>query len=70
MDDSQWNYAQLPEVLGGGTGYEVRTEGDFDAALRSAWANCRAMSLLHVHLSQDDFSQPLERLAERLQARV
>ena len=69
-DVHPWNYAQLPEVLGGGTGYEVRTEGDFDAALRNAWANCRAMSLIHVHLAQDDFSQPLERLAERLQARV
>jgi indolepyruvate decarboxylase len=65
-----WNYAQLPAVLGGGTGYEVRTEGDFDAALRKAWAHRRAMSLIHVHLAQDDFSQPLERLAERLSARV
>jgi hypothetical protein len=29
-----------------------------------------SLSLLHVYLSQDDFSQPLERLAERLRARV
>ena len=30
-----------PEVLGGGTGYEVRTEGEFDAALRAALADKR-----------------------------
>ncbi len=69
-DIHPWNYARLPEVLGGGTGYEVRTEGDFDAALRNAWANRTAMSLIHVHLGHGDFSQPLERLAERLGARV
>ena len=28
-----WAYHRLPEVFGGGTGYEVRTEGDFDRAL-------------------------------------
>ena len=65
-----WNYAQLPAVLGGGTGYEVRTEGGFDAAVRAARANSTALSLIHVHLAEDDFSQPLERLAERLRSCV
>ena len=32
-----WQYSKLPEVLGGGSGYEVRTEGEFDEALRHAW---------------------------------
>ena len=32
-DIHPWAYIKLPEVLGGGTGYEVRTEGEFDAAL-------------------------------------
>ena len=30
-DIQPWQYHQLPEVLGGGTGYDVRTEGEFDA---------------------------------------
>ena len=38
-DIQPWHYHKLPEVLGGGRGYEVRTEGEFDAALRSALAD-------------------------------
>ncbi len=37
-----WHYARLPEVLGGGTGYEVHTEGQFDESLRAALADTRA----------------------------
>jgi indolepyruvate decarboxylase len=56
--------------LGGGTGYDIHTEGDFDRALRCAWADTRGMSLLHVHLDQTDFSDALKRLASRLISRV
>jgi indolepyruvate decarboxylase len=69
-DVQPWRYHRLPEVLGGGTGYEVRTEGQFDEALRSAWADSHQMSLIHAHLGQDDFSDALHRLARRLSARV
>jgi indolepyruvate decarboxylase len=69
-DVQPWAYHKLPEVLGGGTGYDIHTEGDFDRALRSAWADSRAMSLLHVHLDQADFSVALKRLAKRLGAIV
>ena len=65
-----WRYSKLPELLGGGTGYEVRTEGDFDRALRAAWDDTSAMSLIHVHLAVDDFSETLQRLARRLGPRV
>jgi indolepyruvate decarboxylase len=65
-----WNYYKLPEVLRGGTGYEVKTEGEFDAALTKAWADRSGMSLLQVHISVDDASQPLRRLGERLSHRV
>ena len=61
-----WRYAKLPEVLGGGTGYEVRTEGEFDAALSKAWADTSAMSLIQVHIGRHDSSEALKRLAERL----
>ena len=37
-----WAYSKLPQVLGGGTGYEVRTEDEFDRALSAAWADRRA----------------------------
>lgn len=65
-----WHYHRLPELVGGGRGYEVRTEEQFDAALRSAWADRAGVSLLQVHIAKDDVSTPLRRLAERLSERV
>lgn len=65
-----WKYHKLPEVLGGGTGYDVHTEGDFDDALRKAWADDSGMSLLHVHISDKDKSRALDRLARKLSERV
>jgi indolepyruvate decarboxylase len=69
-DIQPWQYHKLPEILGGGRGYDIRTEGDFDAALRSALSDTGQMSLLHVHLDVNDRSPTLERLAERLRVRV
>ena len=69
-DIHPWNYHKLPEVLGGGRGYEVRTEGDFDAALKSALADRGQMSLIQAHIGLEDRSQALDRLAERLSKRV
>lgn len=65
-----WNYSKLPLVLGGGTGYEVRTEGEFDAAIEKAWADKSGLSLIQVHLDRYDCSHGLKRLAERLSKRV
>ena len=61
-----WNFSKLPEIFGGGTGYEIRTESEFDSALRSALADTKQMSLLQVHLDIDDRSDTLQRLAEQL----
>ncbi|HEX4146277.1 MAG TPA: thiamine pyrophosphate-dependent enzyme [Pirellulales bacterium] len=69
-DIHPWAYHQLPKVLGGGTGYEVRTEGEFDAAMRKAWADTSGFSLIQVHLEISDSSTALTRLAERLAHRV
>jgi len=69
-DIHPWNYHKLPEVLGGGNGYEVRTEGEFDRALRGAWADAKQMSLIQVHLSLDDCSKALARLTEKLKTRI
>ncbi|MEX0675516.1 MAG: thiamine pyrophosphate-dependent enzyme [Pirellulales bacterium] len=65
-----WAYHKLPEVFGGGRGYLVRTEGDFDAALREALADRSNPSLIHVVLDKDDHSTSLERLTEKLSKRV
>jgi indolepyruvate decarboxylase len=65
-----WRYDQLPAVLGGGTGYQVQTEGEFDAALNAAWADRSGPSVLHVKLDPSDASTPLARLAAMMQKTV
>lgn len=69
-DIHPWHYHKLPEVLGGGTGYEVRTEGQFDAALTAALADRQGLSLIQVHLDRHDCSRALERLARKLSLHV
>jgi len=66
----RWHYAKLPEVLGGGTGYRVQTEGEFDDALQKAWNDTSAMSLIQVLIAVDDSSEALKRLAEKLSLHV
>jgi TPP-dependent 2-oxoacid decarboxylase len=65
-----WQYYRLPEVLGGGTGYQIRTEGDFDRALAAALADSSGPSLLHVYLEPHDCSRALARMAERMSKTV
>lgn len=69
-DIHPWQYHRLPQLLGGGTGYDVRTEGEFDSALTTALKDRKAMSLIQVHLSVGDCSRVLKRLAERLSKKV
>ena len=69
-DINPWRYELLPQVLGGGTGYEVRTEGEFDAALTKALADDKAMSLIRVHIGVDDRSVTLDRIGKGLAQRL
>jgi TPP-dependent 2-oxoacid decarboxylase len=65
-----WKYESLPQLFGGGTGYDIHTEADFDAALNAAWANTGGPSILRVHIDPKDCSQSLARLAERMSKNV
>jgi indolepyruvate decarboxylase len=65
-----WNYHRLPEVLGGGRGYEVRTEAEFEDALIAAWADRSGPSLLQVNLPPGDCSVALQRLAAMMRKTV
>jgi len=69
-DILNWNYHRMPDLLGGGWGFEVHTEGELDQALNAAIANQDAFSLLNVHLEPNDISQALKRLAEGLSKRL
>lgn len=61
-----WQYHRIPEVLGAGRGFEVRTVAELDDALAQAWANTSGFSLLNIHLDPMDHSPALERLASRM----
>ncbi len=69
-DIRDWKYHNLPDLLGGGWGFEIRTEGDLDQSLNAAVANQDAFSLLNVHLDPHDISPALDRLAKRLAKKV
>ena len=69
-DIQRWQYSKLPEVYGGGKGYEIRTEGEFDKHLSQAWDDRSGPSVLHVHIDGDDHSRALHRLAERMSKTV
>ena len=65
-DIPNWSYHRLPDLLGGGWGFEVKTERDLDQALKAAMANEDKFSILNVHLDSHDISPALQRLAERM----
>jgi indolepyruvate decarboxylase len=69
-DVSFWHYHRLPEVLGAGRGFLVRTEADLEHALRAAEAHADSFCLLDVQLAPLDHSPALLRLASRLAKKV
>lgn len=69
-DVLEWQYHRLPDLLGAGWGFEVRTEGEFDQALRAAGEHDNAFSLVNVHLDPLDVSPALRRLAKRLSKKI
>ncbi len=69
-DILNWNYHRMPDLLGGGWGFEVHTEGDLDQSLKAALAHQDAFSILNVHLDPFDVSPALERLGERLSKKI
>jgi indolepyruvate decarboxylase len=69
-DIQPWQYHRLPEVLGGGKGYLIRTEGDFDQALNAAWRDRTGPSILHVIIDPNDCSRALAKLAEKMSQTV
>lgn len=65
-----WNYYKLPEIYGGGKGYLVSTEGEFSAALKSAWEDESCLQIIHAKLEEGDASTTLLRLAENLSQNI
>ena len=65
-----WDYTKLTDVYRGGRGYVVETERTFDAALGEAWGDPNQAHLIQVQLAENDASETLKKLAQRLGERV
>jgi len=62
----RWNYASIPQVIGGGQGFNVETEEQFNDAISKALNSRNEFSILDVHLERDDRSPALNRLTKNL----
>lgn len=69
-DISSWRFDRLGEVFGPLKGYDAATEEAFEAALIASLNNRTMPSIINVHLSADDASSAMKRLAEHLKTKV
>jgi indolepyruvate decarboxylase len=69
-DLHNWNYHRLPDLLGAGRGFLVRTNRELNDALEAAAAWKKGFCLVEVQLDPLDRSPALERLAKRLAMNV
>ena len=61
-----WKYSNIPKLIGGGKGYLIETEDQFEDALLNAERNIKSYTIVDVHLDQHDKSPALQRLTESL----
>lgn len=63
-DIPMWRYSLIPQLVGGGKGFIVETEAQFEEALIYAERHTESFCILDIHLDPDDKSPALQRLAE------
>lgn len=65
-----WDYTLVPELLCAGRAFAVRTEGEFDTAMKDALADTQHFVLIEARLDKLDTSPALSRLAEQVSKKV
>lgn len=68
-DIQPWYYCKVPEVIGSGSGFRVRTMGEFNRVLAAA-RDDPGICLIEVVLARSDTSACLRRLAESVRKRL
>ena len=61
-----WQYSLIPNIVGGGKGFIVETEEQFQEALLYAESNTECFCILDIRLDINDKSPALQRLTEAL----
>ncbi len=69
-DIINWHYTHLPKMLGAGHAFAVRTEGEFDSAMKAALAETQQFVMIEAELEKSDMSPALMRLAEKVSEKV
>ena len=69
-DIENWDYTRVPELFGTGRAFAVRTEGEFDTAMKAALAETQHFVLIEAALGKLDMSPALTRLAEQVSKRL
>jgi len=64
-DVADWRYSKVPEVLGTGLGFLIKTERELGEALTEA-KSYDGPCILEVLLEKNDISIPLQRLGKNL----
>ena len=65
-----WNYSSMPALFSTGRGFHVRTEGEFDTAIKEALTETEHFTLIEAELEKLDTSPALARLAERMSGEI
>ena len=69
-DIRSWNYSCMPALFSTGRGFHVRTEGEFDEAIRTALDETQHFTVIEAELDKLDTSPALARLAERMSGEI
>jgi TPP-dependent 2-oxoacid decarboxylase len=64
-----WQYSRIPQIIGGGRGFVVETEDQFNSAISEALIFRNAFSILDVHLERNDMSSALNRFTTNIAKR-
>ena len=64
-----WNYSNIPQVIGGGRGFVIETEDQFNNAISEALNFRNSFSILDVHLDRNDRSPALDRMTKNIARR-
>lgn len=63
-DIVNWNYFEIPRVLGGGIGVRTKTEEEFSQALTKALSQRGTFHLIEVELGKTDYSPAMRRFLD------
>ena len=64
-----WEYHRIVDVIRGGKGFNVKTEGELEAAFTEA-LDSKELAVINIHLGANDVSPALVRMTKALSERI